>query len=285
MRALLNLFKLRIGVAIAVHRAGRRGGRAPARRSARWQVAVLALAVLMSSAAAGAFNQYVERDLDARMRRTRNRPFVTGRARARTGLAVGDRRVDARRGARRGAGDQRRRRGARLPRRILLRRRLHGVAQAPHLVEHRRRRARRQLRGARRRGGGRRPCRGPKRSRSRWCCFCGRRRISGASRSPSARTTRQPACRCCRWWWATHAPRARCSPAPGCWSSPSLVPALFGLGSIYVIAAVAGGAWFLLQCHALAAAPGPQTARTAFHASLVQLVAVLGGAMLDVALR
>ena len=41
-----------------------------------WQVLLLALAVLVSSAAAGAFNQYVERDLDARMARTRDRPFV-----------------------------------------------------------------------------------------------------------------------------------------------------------------------------------------------------------------
>jgi protoheme IX farnesyltransferase len=65
----------------------------------------------------------------------------------------------------------------------------------------------------------------------------------------------------------------------------TLVPALFGLGPVYVVFAVAGGAWFLVNCHALAAAPGPQTARTAFRASLVQLVAVLGGAMLDVALR
>jgi len=38
--------------------------------------------VLLSSASAGAFNHYVERDLDARMRRTRTRPFVTGRFRA-----------------------------------------------------------------------------------------------------------------------------------------------------------------------------------------------------------
>ena len=42
------------------------------------QLLVLGLATLLSSAAAGAFNQYYERDLDARMRRTRNRPFVTG---------------------------------------------------------------------------------------------------------------------------------------------------------------------------------------------------------------
>ena len=80
MRALLNLFKLRIGVAISVAAlAGWAVERGPALGA--WQVAVLALAVLMSSAAAGAFNQYVERDIDARMRRTRGRPFVTGRLR------------------------------------------------------------------------------------------------------------------------------------------------------------------------------------------------------------
>ena len=42
---------------------------------------MLAIAVVLSSASAGLFNQYVERDLDGRMRRTRNRPFVTGRLR------------------------------------------------------------------------------------------------------------------------------------------------------------------------------------------------------------
>lgn len=44
-----------------------------------WQVAVLGLATLVASSAAGAFNQLYERDLDANMRRTRSRPFVTGR--------------------------------------------------------------------------------------------------------------------------------------------------------------------------------------------------------------
>jgi protoheme IX farnesyltransferase len=39
---------------------------------------VLALAVLLSSASAGAFNMFMERDIDARMNRTRGRPFVTG---------------------------------------------------------------------------------------------------------------------------------------------------------------------------------------------------------------
>ncbi len=43
-----------------------------------WQVLVLALTVLMAAGAAGAFNQYYETDIDARMRRTHDRPFITG---------------------------------------------------------------------------------------------------------------------------------------------------------------------------------------------------------------
>lgn len=46
---------------------------------AAWQVAVVGLATLIASSAAGAFNQLYERDLDASMRRTQSRPFVTGR--------------------------------------------------------------------------------------------------------------------------------------------------------------------------------------------------------------
>lgn len=73
----LSLFKLRIGVAItmsALTGLAVTPGPAPA----LWEIAVLALAVLAASASAGAFNHYAERDLDARMARTRNRPFVTG---------------------------------------------------------------------------------------------------------------------------------------------------------------------------------------------------------------
>ena len=47
-----------------------------------WQLIVLGLATLLSSAAAGAFNQYYERDTDALMRRTQLRPFVTGQFKA-----------------------------------------------------------------------------------------------------------------------------------------------------------------------------------------------------------
>jgi len=77
VRALLNVFKLRIGLAIMLCAlAGIAVTPGPALEP--WQVTALALAVLLSSASAGAFNQYVERDLDARMKRTRARPFVTG---------------------------------------------------------------------------------------------------------------------------------------------------------------------------------------------------------------
>lgn len=76
-----ELFKIRIGFAIMLSALA---GYAvtPGVHLDAWQLTGLALAVLGSSAAAGAFNHYVERDLDARMRRTRKRPFVTGRLEA-----------------------------------------------------------------------------------------------------------------------------------------------------------------------------------------------------------
>lgn len=81
LKDLLSVFKLRIGLAIMLCAlAGLAVTPGPA--LAPWQIVVLALAVLVSSASAGAFNQYVERELDARMRRTSTRPFVTGRFKA-----------------------------------------------------------------------------------------------------------------------------------------------------------------------------------------------------------
>ena len=81
VRLFFDLFKLRIGLVIGFTAVA---GLAitPGPAMAGWQVIVLALAVTMASAAAGAFNQYVERDIDARMRRTRARAFVTGRLHA-----------------------------------------------------------------------------------------------------------------------------------------------------------------------------------------------------------
>jgi len=50
------------------------------------------------------------------------------------------------------------------------------------------------------------------------------------------------------------------------------------------VSASLGGAYFLMKCVALVRRPMRMTARAAFLASLVQLCAVLAGAMLDVAL-
>jgi protoheme IX farnesyltransferase len=77
MRTVLSLFKLRIGVLITITALV---GLAvtPGAVLTPLQVTALALAVLVASASAGAFNQYVEYEADRLMRRTRNRAFATG---------------------------------------------------------------------------------------------------------------------------------------------------------------------------------------------------------------
>ena len=74
---LAGLFKLRIGVVIAFTAlAG--AVVTPGAPIGGWRTAALTLAVLVAAMAAGAFNQWWERDLDVMMSRTRQRPFVTG---------------------------------------------------------------------------------------------------------------------------------------------------------------------------------------------------------------
>lgn len=51
----------------------------PGENLSGWQVLVLGVTVLLTSSSAGAFNQLYERDIDSQMRRTKTRPFVTGR--------------------------------------------------------------------------------------------------------------------------------------------------------------------------------------------------------------
>jgi heme o synthase len=283
MRTLLNLFKLRIGVAIAVAAlAGWAVERGPV--LAAWQIAVLALAVLMSSAAAGAFNQYVECDIDARMRRTRNRPFVTGRLRHRPawlwaigGLTVGA--VLAAALATNLVAAAHVFLGAFfygvvytvwLKRRTWLNIVIGGLAGSFAV-----------LAGA----AAVSPAPGPVAIALAvvlflwtpphfWSLAIAYREDYEAAGVPMLPVVVGDA-------------RAANAVLTGAWLLivATLVPALFGLGPVYVLAAVGGGTWFLLHCHALAAAPSAQAARAAFRASLVQLVAVLGGAMLDVALR
>ena len=77
MREVLGLFKLRIGVVIMITAlVGLAVTPGPGLSLTQW--VVLALSVLVSSASAGAFNQYIEHDTDRLMARTRRRAFVTG---------------------------------------------------------------------------------------------------------------------------------------------------------------------------------------------------------------
>ncbi|MGD2074749.1 MAG: heme o synthase [Gammaproteobacteria bacterium] len=77
LRQLSNLFKLRIGVVMAATAVATLAV-TPGEAVPAWQALLLGVAVLLASASAGAFNQYYETDIDARMRRTSDRPFVTG---------------------------------------------------------------------------------------------------------------------------------------------------------------------------------------------------------------
>jgi protoheme IX farnesyltransferase len=78
LRDLVSVLKLRMGAAITLSALG---GMAitPGPLPEAWRIAALAAAVLFASGSAGAFNQWAEQDLDGRMKRTADRPFVTGR--------------------------------------------------------------------------------------------------------------------------------------------------------------------------------------------------------------
>jgi len=80
MRDVLSLFKLRIGFMIMITALV---GMAvtPGPWPGVGPMIVLALSVIVSSAAAGAFNQYVDVESDRLMARTRGRAFVTGAVR------------------------------------------------------------------------------------------------------------------------------------------------------------------------------------------------------------
>ena len=204
-RDVLGLFKLRIGFMIMV--TALVGMAVTPGPSPGWpKVLVLALAVLVASASAGAFNQYYERDSDRLMARTRGRAFVTGAVSsspawlllmaALLAVAVG------------AAGWLLNAMAAAcvflgaffyavvytvwLKRRSWLNIVIGGLAGSFAV-----------LAGA----AAVDPAIGPLGWLLATACSCGRRRISGASRSPTMPTTPPPACRCCPWWWASGAPR------------------------------------------------------------------------------
>ena len=80
-RDVISIFKLRIAVTIMMSAIA---GVAvtPGPLPDLWRVALLGLAVFMAAASAGAFNQWSEADLDRQMKRTANRPFAAGRLKA-----------------------------------------------------------------------------------------------------------------------------------------------------------------------------------------------------------
>jgi protoheme IX farnesyltransferase len=78
VRLVLGLFKLRIAVLIMLTALGGLAASPGGAALSLGQVLVLALAVMGASAAAGAFNQYVEAESDKLMVRTRGRAFASG---------------------------------------------------------------------------------------------------------------------------------------------------------------------------------------------------------------
>ena len=282
MKQVLNLFKLRIGVAIAFAAAA---GMAVESGSGPGATAslVLLLAVLVASAAAGAFNQYVERDLDARMDRTRNRPFVTGALRrgpawlwligAMLAASVLAAAVAA---------------NALAALYVFLGAFTYGVVYTVWLK-------RRTwwnivvgglagsfavLAGA----AAVSPAPGPEALALAvvlflwtpphfWSLAIAYREDYAAAQVPMLPVVVGDA-RAARAIFASAALLV----------AASFVPAAFGLGWLYLACAAAGGILVLLRCRTLVQRPGRDTARAAFLASLAQLGAVLAGAMLDAAL-
>ena len=65
----------------------------------------------------------------------------------------------------------------------------------------------------------------------------------------------------------------------------SLLPVLFGAGPVVLLGAIVGGTYFLRKTWALARAPSRATAMAAFFGSMVQLSALLAAVAIDAALR
>ena len=65
----------------------------------------------------------------------------------------------------------------------------------------------------------------------------------------------------------------------------SLLPLAFGAGWAYLAGALIGGVHFLRKTQALVRSPQRSTAMAAFFASMVQLSALIGGVLIDAALR
>ena len=82
-KLMVNLFKVRISLTITLCAVS--GVFIMPNNLLSWfEIFILALSTFLASAGSSAFNQYFERDLDALMPRTSERPFVTGKLRPKT---------------------------------------------------------------------------------------------------------------------------------------------------------------------------------------------------------
>jgi protoheme IX farnesyltransferase len=280
VRSIVNLFKVRIGAAIAIAAAA---GLAVERGDAGFASSlILIVSVLVASAAAGAFNQYVERDIDVRMARTRNRPFVTGALKHGPfwlwviGIMILGSVLAASLAGNFLAATY-----------VFLGAFTYGVVYTVWLKR-----------------------------RTWWNIVVGGLAGSFAVLAGAAAVSPSPgpealalavvlflwtpphfwslAIACREDYAAAGVPmlpvvvgEARAAKAiyASAWLLvlSSLIPVFFQLHFVYLGFAAAGGAYFLVRCHGLVRNPGRPAARKAFFASLVQLCAVLLGAMLDVA--
>ena len=64
----------------------------------------------------------------------------------------------------------------------------------------------------------------------------------------------------------------------------SILPFFYGLSWLYLAGALTGGGYFLYRNYQMILDPSPKIAMKSFFASLVQLVFLLTGAVLDVSL-
>jgi protoheme IX farnesyltransferase len=284
LRLFFELFKLRIGLVIGFTAitgvAVASGPSLPA-----WKVCALGLAVTLASAAAGAFNQIAERALDATMRRTRNRPFVTGQ------LAAGPawHAAIAATGAA-GVGLAAVALNASAALYTFLGAFTYAVVYTLWLKR-----------------------------RTWWNIVIGGLAgsfavLAGAAAvSPQAFEPVPLAFALVLFLWtpphfwslaiayhedyaAARVPMlpvvvgdARAARAvlggSALLVAASLLPAVFGMGRLYLLAAIGAGAYLLLQSARLARAPGKRTAIANFHASLLYLAVLLGVAIVDASLR
>ena len=243
--------------------------------------------MLGASGAAGAFNHYYERDLDRLMRRTRARPFASGAFKPSPWWLVGFLALlAASLGARVGRPAGNVAAAFRVPRRLHLRHRLHGLAEAPQRLEHRGRRACRQLRGARRRGG-------------RRSVAAGRADRAGGRAVPvDAAAFLEPRGRQGRGLRASAGVPMLPIVVPAyAWTlailvhtvalvAVSLVPLWFGKGLFYGLGAGVGGGYFVWKSVAAVSRRRPRrTAMANFFASLLQLALLIAGVLLDGAVR